>query len=493
MTPAKVRSCRIRKRLLMAFVCLCLAVMGFGGCGQSAPPVTTPANTTVNTYFSGPFVVTINPVGRSSATFDHSAAQIGMSGFVTSQSALVPTQVLSGSFTAVSTGFLTVSENFLTTNSGYVPQNPPMTGAWAVEIPGAGALANLLSVNNSTTPATVKAGPAAMADNTTCPNFPSQASYLYVNVPSPSSTSNDTSNYGNVGISTQGSAVTFSSTPYLVGPLASAPSTVTGACSVSTLGAITSYPLNSYGQPSNLELISIGKSGLLVSSFNATNGQSSAGAFGGGNGVIGVLEPMSSVDVSSIVSAKYNGFIYAPKNAVTETYDITQLASAFGNHAGTDPACAALQSSLSANFGQGNGAVTALPSSNTIYGGEFLSVDSLGNNSNNPGGQLGSENCDVAIDLGTEDSSIVGVFPKATVYIGSNYPPFSNSNPWNCFGTASVCAVSFPAAAVVGQVQGQTVIFVAASANSNPAAQLPNNFGGLAPQPVGIYLFQKSQ
>jgi len=286
--------------------------------------------------------------------------------------------------------------------------------------------------------------------------------------------------------------VTFSATPYLVGSLPGIPSTVTGGCSVSTLGAVTSYPLNSYGQRSNVETISIGKSGLLVSSFNAQSGSSTPGAFAGGNGVIGVQEPSSPVDVSTLVGAKYNGFIYAPKNSVAGTYDITVLASAFGNHAANDLACSALQSSLAANHGQGAGTVAMLPSPNTIYGGEFLTVGSSGS-VNDPSGALGSENCDVGIDLGTEDSTYAGVFPNATIFIGSNYPPFNSSNPWNCFGTTAPCAVSFPAAAIVGQVQAQYVIFVAASPNSTPPAQLPNGFGGLAVQPFGIYLFQKLQ
>lgn len=474
---------------------LCFLLFDLGGCSETAPPITTPATGKVNTYFGGPFIVTVNPVGVSSSSFDHSASQIAVSAFVNNQSLQVPAQALSGTFTAADTGFLAVSENFATTNSGYGPQNPPLTGAWAVEIPGAGALANLLSVqtgigNNATV---VKAAPAAMADNTACPVFPRQTSFLYVNVPNPfTASSTDTSNYGIVGIATQGSDVTFSATPYLIGPLPGTASVVTGGCSVSTLGAVTSYPLNSYGQPSNVELISIGGSGLLVSSFNESSHTSTVGAFGGGNGVIGVQQPSSPVDVSSVVNVKYNGFVYAPKNAVNGTYDITVLASAFGNHAGDSLACSALQASILANHGQGAGTINSIPFTDTIYGGEFLTVSSS-SSVNDPSGALGSENCDVAITLGIQDSTNAGLFPNATIFIGSNYPPFSTSNPWNCFGTTSVCAVSFPAAAIVGLVQGQYVIFVAASANSNPPAQLPDGFGNRIQQPLGIYLFQKSQ
>jgi hypothetical protein len=138
----------------------------------------------------------------------------------------------------------------------------------------------------------------------------------------------------------------------------------------------------------------------------------------------------------------------------------------------------------------GAGTVAALPSPNAIYGGEFLST-TAGGNVNDPSGAIGSEDCDVAIDLGTQDSTTSGLFPNATVFIGSNYPPFSTSHTWICSDTGSTCAVSFPAVAVVGKVQGQYVIFVAASAGSTPAARLPDSFGNRQAQPLGIYLFQK--
>src|SRR5215471_12467464 len=57
---------------------LCFALLGLGSCGQTAPPVSTPAANDVQSYFGGPFVVTVNPVGRSSAAFDHSANQIAV-------------------------------------------------------------------------------------------------------------------------------------------------------------------------------------------------------------------------------------------------------------------------------------------------------------------------------------------------------------------------------------------------------------------------------
>ena len=483
-----------RPKWILSTMFLLLSVTApvcFSGCGQTAQPVTPASANKVNSYFGGPFNVSGSDLPKSVSIFDHSAGAIDVSSFITTTAGQVPSSILNGTFAAAPTGFLSITENFATTSSGVITaQNPPVTGAWAVEIPGAGALGNLLTVNTTGAGLALPAAPVAMAENTACPNFSAPAPFLYVTVPATSSTS-DTTDYGSVAISTEGSAVTLKAQPYLIGPTTLAPSTVTGGCSQTFFGPLTAYPLNSFGSASNLELISIGESGFLVSSFTS-NGGSSPGAFGGGTGVIGVAETSSPVDVGAVVGGKYNGFIYAPQNSAPLTYDITELASAFGDNTATSPACSSLQSSLVANNGQGASSVATLPSANSLYGGEFLTTTSAAT-VNDPSGTNGSEDCDVAVDLGLQDSANNGLFPNATVYIGSNYPPFSTSNPWNCFGTSKVCAASFPAAAVVGQVQGQYVIFVVASAASTPAAQLPNNLGSPIAQPIGIYLFQKSQ
>jgi hypothetical protein len=494
MEKKPMRQSRQRQKLLsIALPLLCLATLGFGGCGQTATPPTPASQNTVYSYFGSPFSIAASDLPKSVSTFDHSADQIGVSSFISTPTAQVPSAILNGTFTTAPTGFLKITETFATTGSGVIsPQNPPLTGAWAVEIPGAGALANLLNVNNTGSGIPVLAAPAAMAENTACPIFSqTSAPFLYVTVPNAGLTT-DTADYGGVNISTLGSAVTLAAQPFLIGPVEQAPSTVTGGCSNTFFGPLTAYPLNSFGTASNVELIATGESGLLVSSFTSGNSGSSPGAFGGGTGVIGVAEPTGQVDLGSVVGAQYNGFIYAPQTAASSNYDVSVLASAFGDNTATSQACSTLQSSLAANKGQGAGTVAALPSANSIYGGEFLTTTSAGS-FNDPTGSSGSENCDVAIDLGNQDSLTNGLFPHATVFIGSNYPPFGANKPWVCFGTKLTCAVSFPAAAVVGKVQGQYVIFVVASAFSNPAAQLPNNLGDPIAQPVGIYLFQKMQ
>jgi hypothetical protein len=483
---------RSKKFLSPMLLGLCFAVLGSSGCGQTATTPAAPSSAnSVNSYFGGPFNDPGSALAKSSSTLDHTAKQIGVTAFIRAQTALVPAPIMNGTFVAADTGFLDITENFATNSSGVIgAQNPPLTGAWAVEIPGAGVLANLLSLNSSSGAISVSAAPIAMAENTACPEFSKPSAFIYVSVPNANLTS-DTADYGAANISTQGSAVTFAAKPFLVGPIQQASSTVVGGCSITNLGALTAYPINSFGTASNLDLVSIGTSGFLVSSFTSINA-GGTGAFGGGSGVIGVAEPSGPVDVNAVIGAKYNGFVYSPLNRVRENYDITALASAFGNHAAASQACSELQFSLAANNGQGAGTVPVLPSVNTIYGGEFLTTTGSGG-ANDPSGASGSENCDVAIDLGVQDSATNGLFPDATVFIGSTYPPFSSANTWKCSDTGSTCAVSFPAAAIVGKVAGQYVIFVAGSAASSPAARLPDNFGNRQAQPVGIYLFQKAQ
>lgn len=474
---------------------LCIVMLlSLSGCGQTANPVTPGSKDLVDAYYSGPL-----SNFNSELIFDHSASQITASKADPTSGGLVP--VTSGTFLTAPTGFLSITENFATPPSGSIaPQTPPLTGAWAVEIPGVGALANLLAISNAGG-LPVVAAPAAMAENATCPDFyTAPANFLYVTVPQLPGAPTPTADYGTMEISTIGSAVTFKAQPYLLGPSALTRSVVTGGCSETYLGPLTAYPLNSFDQSSNLDLVAIGASGLLTSSFLPSSGGNTPSAFGGNSGVIGVATSSAPVSVSAVVSARYNGFLYAPQNPVNTdplsnaplTYDITVLASAFGDDSATSQACSTLQSSLAANLGPGAGKIPALPSANTVYGGEFLSTKS-GNTVNDPTGANGSENCDVAIDLGTQDSNNNGLFSNATIFIGSNYPPFSASNPWICFGTTSICAVSFPAVAVVGSVEGQYVIFVESSATSTRMAQLPIANGSSNTQPVGIYLFQKSQ
>jgi len=219
--------CHLRSFRLLGFLILCLIALGSGGCGQTAQPVISAATDQVHSYFGGPFLTGSTVGTKASTAFDHSANTISVSGLLTEK---VPVNLIGGSIASTDTGFLRIAEGFATTTTAVLtPFNPPLTGAWAVEIPGAGALANLLSVNTNSAPATISAAPNAMVDASACPSF-STVPFLYVTVPN-LNPSSDLADYGTVQISAQGSAVTFKAQPYLVGPQQQPSSTVTGGCS----------------------------------------------------------------------------------------------------------------------------------------------------------------------------------------------------------------------------------------------------------------------
>jgi hypothetical protein len=482
---------RPRTLLSPLILALCMVIpLCFGSCGQTATPPTVSSNSDVFSYFGAARLT----------TFDHAANQISVVAVALETGSSTP--LTSGTFTMAPTGFLSITETAATTSSGgLTAMNPPLTGAWAVEIPGVGALANLLSVNNSNVTTVVSAAPAAMAASTACPNFSKPVTFLYVVMPG-SQPATGTADFGTVAISNEVAAVTFQAQPFLIGQPPLPISTVTGGCSDTELGPLTAYPLNSFGSPASQDTIAIGSSGLLVDSFASNGNSSSTGAFGENGaevGVIGVAMPSSQVNVMAVLAANYNGFLYAPGdssgvfNSSTGTdddgnpvlYDTTVMASAFGNFTASSPACSVLQSSITANLPGTGGTISAPPSASSLFGGEF--------NKSDPTGANGPARCDVILDLGQQDPQNNGLFPHAAIFIGQNYPPATDTsvskNP--CFFASTVthnpCAFASPAAAIVGQVEGQFVIFAFTS-----LAKLPTDTaGGNNATPIGIYLFQK--
>ena len=80
----------------------------------------------------------------------------------------------------------------------------------------------------------------------------------------------------------------------------------------------------------------------------------------------------------------------------------------------------------------------------------------------------GYGNCDFAIDLGTASTTSNGLYPSATVWIGSNF---------NANSTSGKNTYSFPAVAIAGQLNGKYAIFV---------------LGVDSTQPWAIYLLQSN-
>lgn len=493
------------------------------GCGQTAKTNTAPTTNEVRTYFGSPIFVNGDNDSKSSITIDRSAGHISQSdlGGITQST---PTALRSGTFVSAPTGFLSIVEGLAPDPidnsgvSGAFALPCLLHGAWALEIPGVGAMANLLLINSNTgggstgvpsicaNPPLVpppSGAPLLMAENSTCPDFPSAAAFLYVTVPGSLADSGNGADFGTVMIKNEGNAVTFAAQPFTIGKPSLPASKVTGGCSISPFGTpITSYPLNS--QSGILpELFAISTGGFFIDSGSAASGNLN-GALGQNNnaaGAIGVMMPSNPVSVSAVVGAAYNGLLYAPLDNTLTTdgdgnpilFDASALASAYGDNAGNSPACMVLQKSIAANLvSAGNGGTIAAPPSvsTSLFGGEFKNSD--------PSGASGmTERCDVAIDLGLQDPQNSGIFPNATVFIGQNYPPATDTsiagNP--CVNPAFnlPCAFAFPAAAIVGQVQGQFVIFVTSDPATTPFPQLPLDASGTpVSTPVAIYLFRKS-
>jgi hypothetical protein len=341
------------------------------------------------------------------------------------------------------------------------PDNP---SGWAVELPDQdGGLLQLAGQPF------VPLVPAV-----TCPSMSSAETFLFVTLPDTLITTgtgavdwNPTveTAYGSVDISASGSTVTFASIKQntLSGatPANASSSSVTGACSSTVYGNTVAIPADATVTGKNgvdtytaQAMVGIGPSGLLVEDNGSASGKHE-NVLGAGTGAIGLPKPSSAVDTSALVGAQYLGFFYGSGSS----------------NDGTSSDTATSWSSSVASFG-----FSSLPStcaavtpqtSTMLYGGDFTG--------NNPaastvqsGGGFG--NCDFAIDLGAQDTSTNGLYPAATVYVGSGFATNTTGKSY-----------SFPAVAIAGQLNGKFAIFLI----GEDTAGSPN-------QAWGIYLLQSN-
>jgi hypothetical protein len=172
---------------------------------------------------------------------------------------------------------------------------------------------------------------------------------------------------------------------------------------------------------------------------------------GAGTGAVGLPKPSSAVDTTSLIAAQYLGFTFgagvSPLGGVGS--------SGWSSHLSSFGFPATLQSNCSAFAAQTGKLV------NGIYGGDFAQTNGQDDPSSSSGG---FGNCDVAVDLGTQDNN--GLFTKATVWLGAKYA-----------GNTTGQTYSFPAVAIAGQLNGKNAIFV---------------LGVDAMQPWAIYLLQSN-
>lgn len=451
----------ISKLLPLLLAGLTVGCGGDGTAGQSSAastsqsaPRTYMAGAVAGGYGAGPTAITQS---LATYTIDDEAQTFSQSSYVFSTQQNGPQLNYSGVSATLPRGLLSLGltyyygdyGNFICNGVGScaTTYSSPVTGGWAFELAGqAGGLVNLQGLPFS-----------PLVDAQDCPNFTIPASFQFITIPAALSGSGTTWNsqydtaYGRVTVSTSGSSVDFSNiqqftisgsqlTGYQDLGISSAYSSMAGACSPTFYGNTISAPgevtITDPGVGQTIApaaIVGVGPSGLLVESngngYGSATGSSTSGYqpfLGAGTGAMGLPQPSSPIDVSSLTGAQYLGIFYG---------------------GGTSPNN---WSSSVASFGFPNlpstcQSVTA-QTSNMIYGGDYP-----GNNPASAAVQAngGYGNCDFVIDLGTQDPSNNGFFPAATVWVGSSFS-----------GNVTQKNYSFPATAIAGQLNGKFAIFL---------------------------------
>lgn len=345
-----------------------------------------------------------------------------------------------------------------------IAQNLAQPGGWALELAGqAGGLAEI---------AGQPFVPLVAAN--TCPSMKTPETFLFVTLPEPPSKTGlarqewdpqTETAYGTVQISASGSTVTLGNIAQYTLPSSGgsgAPgnpsaASVTGVCATTSYGNTVSIPgqITATDPGSTSEattpqaLLGIGPSGLLVED----NGTATAGfaskppyyesVLGAGTGAIGLPQPSSAVSANALVGAQYLGFVYGAGSSSSD-WSSTPVSFGFSSQ---PSACTSI----------------APQTSTMLYGGDY----SGGNPANSA---TGYGNCDFAIDLGTQDANTNGLYPAATVYLGSGFAANTTGKTY-----------SFQAVAIAGQLNGKYAIFLIGM----DTAGTPN-------QPWGIYLLQSN-
>jgi hypothetical protein len=454
--------------LSVMFSAVLFAVL-LGGCGTSVN--TIPAAPTVATgprLYMTPIVYGGNTI-TTAATYsiDDKASTFVQQTYAFSDTQSGGQVQYSGNVVTHARGLLELELTYACGNKTVVgctgtPLPPPPPNGWAMELANqSGGLVQL--IGQPFTP---------MVPAVTCPSMKSAETFLFVTLPAPlitTGTTLDTWNpqletaYGSVDISASGSTVTLANIKqYILGggtPSNGPAASVMGACSPTVYGNTVAIPPNptittaGSGEISPQALMGIGPSGLLVEDNGSAGHGNSApyyeNALGAGTGAIGLPKPSSAVDTSSLVSAQYLGFFYGSGlSGPTPNWSSSVASFGFSSLPST---CAAV----------------APQTPTMLYGGDFA-----GNNPSADTVQLGGGfgNCDFAIDLGTQNPSNNGLFPTATIYVGSNFATNTTGNRYN-----------FPAIAIAGQLNGKFAIFL-----------IGEDTVGSPNQAWGIYLLQSN-
>ncbi|MGA9673483.1 MAG: hypothetical protein WBQ94_30105 [Terracidiphilus sp.] len=378
----------------------------------------------------------------------------------------------SGSVSQLGSGIYDLDITYLL--GGYTLGPPPLTGNWLVEMPGQAALNELEATSSGITFTSF----APLAPTSSCPSYSSSQSFQFVTIPNKLSTKTTISAggwnpkietaFGSFSVTTNANSVNFANIGQFTLPSANggapgapvnpAPSSAAAACSSTFFGDTISYPTSSTvtdpGGPTQSippsATIAIGPTGFLVEDAGSPSGTDTSlppyeNLLGAGYGAIGLPKPAAALTTTSLVSAQYQGILYGAASGSSAPISSPgfRLIGSFGYPKSQTPSCAGLP---------------AQTSSNTIlYGGEF--------NNNDPSANAFG-NCDLAIDLGSQDASNNGLYTGVNVYVSTSFPHNDGSS-----------ASPFRAVAVAGQINGKYAIFL---------------IGVDAIQPWGIYLLQSN-
>jgi hypothetical protein len=387
---------------------LAALVLGLAGCGETAKLPTAASSDQVQTYFTGN-----TSTNAEQVTIDHYGKQLSVMD--------VNGPVVEGTFTTTASGVINITE---TTGTGRAV-NTPQADAWLVEMTGVGAIGNFLQFDDGT----IYGGDAVvMAGNTECPSFSKATRFLFVTVPGSSNY------YGTTDINTQGSSVDFNTSYYTLGQPLTNPTTSLGdaACSTTEFGSVISYPVNQLAG-GNPGYSAIGESQFLVGAIPAPAYNNSLYVV---QNVVGLAMPSSAISTTALSSTHFIGLLENPSAVKSSAYDPSVLAGAFGDEAGSSSACSSFQAGITVSLA--NKSLSQAPSARAIYGGDFPKTTT--NPTAGPGAS-GTETCDMAIDLGTQDATNNGLFPGAQLYTGTSTAVTSTS------GTA-----------IVSQIDGRSVI-----------------------------------
>jgi hypothetical protein len=326
---------------------------------------------------------------------------------------------------------------FSTTSGGFLHASLNGQSSWALEVPGVMGFFSNGSVL------------APMVTSATCPSLKAAQTFQFLSF-NPSIIG-----YGSVDVVSAGDLVNFTKinqyqfpgapTPPGTPVTNPGPGAITGYCGSSAYGTLVgiTQTIQFNGAPENaVDTINIADGFLFEEGGgNPFLNNSVPADVLGGVGSVGLVRPSAALDAGSFVSASYTGF------------DSNGGPVGFTGASAGSSACAALQSSLKT--------LSPPPSANTLYGGDFPNSDPSSNQ---------TPNCDIAIDLGTQDPKDNGLFTSATVYFGTAYS-----------GNTTNALVVAPAVAIAGPIQSQNAIFV------------ETNYAPTGTTPLSLYLLQAAQ